>query len=43
MRSELTGALQRRWERSLHDRAIIDPHSPVPLFDRLLGQVRATT
>lgn len=43
MRSELTGDLQRRWERSLYDRAIIDPHSPVPLLGRLLDQIRATT
>ena len=30
MREKLTAALQARWEKSLRERAAIDPHSPVP-------------
>ncbi len=40
MRDELTAALQARWEKSLRDRAEIDPHSPVPLLDNLLAPFR---
>ena len=41
MREDLTAILQARWERSLRDRAAIDPHSPVPLLDDLLAPFRA--
>jgi hypothetical protein len=41
MRAELAQALQRRWEISLQARAAIDPHSPVPLLDKLLASTRA--
>jgi len=37
MRTELTGALQSRWEEVLRARAAIAPHSPVPLLDQLLA------
>lgn len=40
MRDELTAALQIRWEDSLHERATIVPHSPVPLLDGLLASHR---
>jgi hypothetical protein len=40
MRDELTAALQARWEDSLRQRAMIDPHSPVPLLDGLLAPLR---
>lgn len=43
MRDDLTAALQARWEESLHQRAAIDPHSPVPLLDNLLAPFRAVT
>jgi hypothetical protein len=43
MRAKLTGALQSRWEDSLRVRAAIDPHSPVPLLDKLLAPYRAPT
>jgi hypothetical protein len=39
MRDDLTAALQARWEDSLRQRAAIDPHSPVPLLDGLLGRL----
>jgi hypothetical protein len=41
MRTELTGALQSRWEDSLRARAAIAPHSRVPLLDQLLAPYRA--
>jgi hypothetical protein len=41
MPEELTAALQARWEESLHERAAIDPHSPVPLLDNMLTPFRA--
>jgi integrase len=41
MRTELTEALQNRWEDSLRARAAIAPHSPVPLLDQLLAPYRA--
>jgi hypothetical protein len=41
MREDLTAALQARWEDSLRERAVIDPHSPVPLVDNLLTPFRA--
>ncbi len=37
MRDELTAALQARSEDSLRQRAMIDPHSPVPVLDGLLA------
>jgi hypothetical protein len=40
MRDELTAALQHRWEQSLRERATLDPHSPVPLLDKLLAPFR---
>ena len=40
MRDELTAALRARWEDSLRQRAMIDPHSPVPLLDELLAPLR---
>ncbi len=40
MRTELTKALQTRWERSLQARAAIHPHSPVQLLDHLLAPYR---
>ena len=40
MRDELAAALQARWEDSLRQRAMIDPHSPVPLLDGLLAPLR---
>ncbi len=40
MREELTAALQARWDKSLRERAAIDPHSPVPLLDNLLAPFR---
>jgi hypothetical protein len=43
MREELLAALQARWEGSLRERAGIDPHSPVPLLDRLLAPFRDRT
>ena len=39
MREKLTAALQARWDGSLRQRAAIDPRSPVPLLDNLLGAV----
>jgi integrase len=43
MRRQLVNALQRRWEQALRERARLDPHSPVPLLDELLGSVREHT
>jgi hypothetical protein len=43
MREDLLAALQVRWEASLRGRAEIDPHSPVPLLDRLLAPFRDRT
>jgi len=40
MRGDLRAALQARWEDSLRARAVIDPHSPVPLLDDLLAPFR---
>ena len=40
MREELLAALQARWAESLRERADVDPHSPVPLLDRLLAPFR---
>ena len=40
MREELIAALQARWEESLQERAVIDPHSPVQLLDNLLAPYR---
>jgi hypothetical protein len=40
MRTEVTTALQIRWEESLRARAAMDPHSPVPLLDKLLAPYR---
>jgi hypothetical protein len=39
MRDELKAALQARWEDSLRARAAISPRSPVPLLDKILGQL----
>jgi len=39
MRDELKVALQTRWEDSLRARAAINPRSPVPLLDKILGQL----
>jgi hypothetical protein len=41
MRDDLIAALQARWEKSLRERASIDPHSPVLLLDNLLAPFRA--
>ena len=41
MRDDLIAALQARWERSLRERASIDPRSPVLLLDNLLAPFRA--
>jgi hypothetical protein len=41
MRTELTTALQSRWEDSLRARAAIAPHAPVLLLDQLLTPYRA--
>jgi hypothetical protein len=38
MRTELTAALQERWETSLRDRARLAPGSIVPVFDALLAE-----
>jgi hypothetical protein len=43
MRDYLKTALQARWEDSLRARAVISPHSPVPLLDELLAPFRART
>jgi integrase len=40
MRGDLKAALQVRWDDSLRARAAIDPHSPVPLLDKLLAPFR---
>jgi hypothetical protein len=40
MRNELIADLQARWEESLRERAVIDPHSTVPLLDSLLAPLR---
>ena len=40
MRDDLIAALQARWEKSLRERASIDPRSPVPLLDNLLAPFR---
>ena len=40
MRDELIAALQARWEKSLRERAELDPRSPVPLLDNLLAPFR---
>ena len=40
MREKLTATLQARWDESLRQRAVIDPHSPVPLLDNLLAPFR---
>lgn len=39
IRDELKVALQARWEDSLRARAAISPRSPVPLLDKILGQL----
>jgi hypothetical protein len=41
MRDDLIAALQARWEKSLRERASIDPRSPVLLLDNLLAPFRA--
>ena len=41
MREDLIAALQARWEKSLRERASIDPRSPVLLLDNLLAPFRA--
>jgi integrase len=41
MRDDLKQALQARWEESLRDRAAINPHSPIPLLDKLPAPLRA--
>jgi integrase len=41
MRAQLNQALQARWEDSLRRRAVLSPHSPVPLLDGLLAPYRA--
>jgi len=42
MRDDLKAALQARWGDSLRARAVIHPHSPVPLLDELLAPHRDT-
>ena len=41
MRDDLVAALQARWEKSLRERASIDPRSPVLSLDNLLAPFRA--
>lgn len=40
MAAELKMLLETRWERSLRERAALDPHSPLPLLDELLTPYR---
>jgi hypothetical protein len=40
MRDELAADLQVRWEKSLRERAAINPHSAVPLLDTLMTPFR---
>lgn len=40
MAAELKMLLEVRWERSLRERAALDPHSPLPLLDELLAPYR---
>jgi integrase len=43
MRTSLKAALQARWEASLHERALLSPHSIVPVLDALLEPNQSAT
>ncbi len=40
MRTDLTVALQNRWDSSLRTRAALHPRSPLPLLDEMLAPFR---